>query len=416
MISHYSDIIVDMEQVLTIVCKLQPTQEQSQKIEATLSAFASACNFINTTIDSKLVNNVRIQTLIYSQVRSQFDLSANLTIRAIARVSANRKAAKLSNKPVKDFRPTSADYDARIFAFREKDWAASLTLVGGREHIRMNVGNYQIGKLKGRNPTSATLCKHRDGAYYIHIQVKDEVPEPTKSDRVIGIDLGRRDIAVTSSGDKWNGKGIQQVRDSFSKVRASLQQKASAKADASRTKGTRSGRRRCRQILQRLSGRERRYQSWLNHNISRTIVNQAKSERKVIAIEDLTGIRDRTNQQPRSKTERRRSNSWAFYQLRTFLEYKAIQAGIKLVKVNPAYTSQMCHKCKHIHPVRGKSYRSGKSFNCGHCGWHGDADLNGAMNISVLGAAVNPLGGSVLSCNIADHIRATESPRLLAVG
>jgi putative transposase len=397
-----------MEQVLTIVCKLQPTQEQSQKMEATLSAFASACNFINTTIDPKLVNNVRIQTLIYSQVRSQFDLSANLTIRAIARVSANRKAAKLSNKPVKDFRPTSADYDARIFTFREKDWAASLTLIGGREHIKMNVGNYQIGKLKGRKPTSATLCKHRDGAYYIHIQVKDEVPELTKSDRVIGIDLGRRDIAVTSNGDKCDGKGIQQVRDSFSKVRASLQQKAS--------KGTRSGRRRCRQILQRLSGRERRYQSWLNHNISRTIVNQAKSECKVIAIEDLTGIRDRTNQQPRSKTERRRSNSWSFYQLRTFLEYKAIQAGVKLVKINPAYTSQMCHKCNHIHPVRGKSYRSGKSFKCGHCGWHGDADLNGAMNISILGAAVNLPRGSVLSCNIADHIRATESPQLLAVG
>lgn len=400
--------MVDMEQVLTIVCKLQPTQEQSQKIEATLNGFALACNFINTTIDPKLVNNVRIQTLIYSQVRSQFDLSANLTIRAIARVSSNRKAAKLKNKPVKDFCPTSADYDARIFAFREKDWAASLTLIGGREHIKMLVGNYQIGKLKGRKPTSATLCKHRDGSYYIHIQIKDEAPEPTKSDLVIGIDLGRRDIAVTSSGDKWDGKGIQQVRDNFSKVRASLQQKAS--------KGTRSTRRRARQILQRLSGRERRYQSWLNHNISRTIVNQAKSEGKVIAIEDLTGIRDRTNQQPRSKTERRRSNSWAFYQLRIFLEYKAIQAGVKLVKVNPAYTSQMCHKCHHIHPVKGKSYRNGKSFRCGHCGWHGDSDLNGAMNISVLGAAVNPLGGSVLSCNIADYIRATESPRLLAVG
>jgi putative transposase len=110
-----------MEQVLTIVCKLQPTQEQSQKIEATLSAFALACNSLNTTIDPKLVNNVRIQTLVYSQVRSQFDLSANLTIRAIARVSSNRKTAKLKNKPVKDFRPISADYDARIFALREKD-------------------------------------------------------------------------------------------------------------------------------------------------------------------------------------------------------------------------------------------------------------------------------------------------------
>jgi transposase len=32
------------------------------------------------------------------------------------------------------------------------------------------------------------------------------------------------------------------------------------------------------------------------------------------------------------------------------------------------------------HPVKGKSYRSGKTFSCGHCGWHGDADFNGATS------------------------------------
>ena len=68
--------------------------------------------------------------------------------------------------------------------------------------------------------------------------------------------------------------------------------------------------------MQRLSGRERRYQSWLNHNISKAIVFEAKETNSMIAIEDLTGIRESTNQKPRNKTERRRSNTWAFYQLR----------------------------------------------------------------------------------------------------
>jgi transposase len=102
--------------------------------------------------------------------------------------------------------------------------------------------------------------------------------------------------------------------------------------------------------------------------------------------------------------------------LRIFLEYKAIQSGVKLVKVNPAYTSFMCHQCNHIHPVSGKSERSGKSFKSGHWGCPGDSDLNGAMNISALGGAVNPLGGSVLFCSFADPIGTTESPRLLCVG
>jgi putative transposase len=399
-----------MEQVLTIVCKLQPTKEQISQVEDTLVGFANACNHINSTIDPKLTNAVRIQTLIYYAVRELFGLSANLAVRAIARVSANRKAAKQKKSLVKDFKPTSIDYDARIFDFREKDWTASVTLIGGRQHIKMDAGNYQRGKLKDKKPTSATLCKHKDGNYYIHIQVKDDLPEPNDGESVIGVDLGRRDIAVTSEGESWSGEDIEQIRDKFSRVRASLQQKA--------TRGTRSTRRRARQILKRLSGRERRYQSWLNHTISRTIVNKAKSENAAIAIEDLTGIRERTNQQPRSKTERRRSNSWAFYQLRQFLEYKAIQAGVSLVKVNPAYTSQMCHNCHHIHPVKGSSYRSGKTFKCGHCGWVGDADFNGAMNIAIIGAFVSKPRGSGLSCSLSKDVSGLPqfSSLLCAVG
>jgi IS605 OrfB family transposase len=412
-----------MKQVLTLVCKLQPTPEQAVLIETTLTAFAAACNHINQTVKPSITSAISLQNLAYQPAREQFGLSANLAIRACARVGANRKTAKLKGKPVKDFQPTSADYDARIFAFREKDWTVSLTWVGGREHIKLNAGNYQRGKLTGKKPTSAQLCKHRDGEYYIHIQIKDEAPAPIKSDKVIGADFGRRDIAITSTGDKWDGKQIADTRDKYSRVRSSLQKKA--------TKGTRSTRRRARQILKRLQGaecrrgklpppnllRERRFQTWLNHNISKLIILSALSCNSIVAIEDLTGIRERTNQQPRTKTERRRSNSWSFFQLRQFLEYKGIRSGVEVVAVSPRYTSQTCHQCLHIHPDKDKSYRSGKNFKCEHCGWHGDADENGSKMIELVGAAfVNRLGGSGLSCSLSEHLRATESPRLLAVG
>jgi putative transposase len=397
-----------MEQTLTIVCKLQPTPEQAVKADDLLKAFADACNYVNEQVKPGIFSKTTIQNLTYQDIRARFGLSANQAVRVCARVGANRKTAKSKGDTVKSFSPTSADYDARIFDFREKDQTVSLTLLGSRERIPVVLANYQAGKLKGRKPTSAQLCKHGDGQFYMHIQVTDDVPDPIEGDKVIGVDLGRRDIAVTSEGDRWDGKKTTATRDKFARVRASLQEKAS--------KGTRSTRRRARQILKRLSGRERRYQQWLNHNISKVIVLSALQGNAIIAIEDLTGIRDRTNELPRNKTERRRSNSWAFFQLRLFLSYKSIKYGVKLITVNPAYTSQTCHKCLHIHPVKGKSYRSGKAFKCGHCGWHGDADENGSKVISIVGAAVNPLGGSVLSCNLADHIRATESPRLLAVG
>jgi len=404
-----------MKQVLTIVVKLQPSPEQVAKLEATLQAFADACNYVNEHTDPKLTNKIAIQSLTYQTIKSQFNLVANMAVRACARVSANRKAAKQKGKPVKDFKPSSMDCDKDLFRLREHDWTVSLATVQGRERVQLKPGNYQKGKLKGRKSTSAQLCKHRDGQFYLHVQIKDTPPDPKDTDKVIGVDLGRRDIAVTSEDERWNGQHIQSTRDNFSKVRASLQKKAS--------KGTRTTRRRCREILKRLSGRERRYQQWLNHNISKLVVKRAVELSASIAIEDLTGIRERTNQQPRNKTERRRSNSWAFYQLRMFIEYKAPSAGVQVIPVPPAYTSQVCHKCLHIHPVKGKSYRSGKTFRCGHCGWHGDADFNGANNIALVGLSINQPGGTGLSCkltrtikyvqlNLFDDFRATENPDL----
>ncbi|MCI3281557.1 transposase, partial [Synechococcus sp. PCC 6717] len=107
----------------------------------------------------------------------------------------------------------------------------------------------------------------------------------------------------------------------------------------------------------------------------------------------------RINQQPRNTTERRRSNSWAFYQLRQFLEYKGIKEGVEVVAVPPAYTSQTCHCCLHI------GLRTEKKFKCGHCGWIGDADLNGAINIALLGQSVTLPRGSWLACEIAGGLQ-----------
>ncbi|MBV8885403.1 MAG: transposase, partial [Chroococcidiopsidaceae cyanobacterium CP_BM_RX_35] len=202
------DILFGMKQVLTLVCKLQPTPKQVVKIEATLKAFADACNYTNERVKPQITSKTTIQNIVYEDLRSNFSLAANLAVRACARVGANRLAAKHNGKPVKQFKPTSADYDARIFVFREKDWTVSLTTTHGREHIKLNAGSYQRGKLKGQKPTSAQLCKHRDNQYYIHIQIKDEAPTPIKSNNVIGVDFGRTDIAVTSVGDKWSGKKL----------------------------------------------------------------------------------------------------------------------------------------------------------------------------------------------------------------
>lgn len=332
-----------------------------------------------------------MQALIYKAARNDCGLPAQLTIHAIRRVCANRKTAKLKGQKIKKFAPTSANYDSRIFTFIEEDWTVTLTMLKRRERFKLLIGNYQRSLLNGQSPKAAVLVKRQDGSYYLQIQIGSEPPQVQSVENVLGVDLGRTDIAVTSNGEKFSGKQVTQIRDRYSWVRASLQHKAS--------KGTRSSRRRCRQLLKRLGGRERRFQAWLNHTISYRLIQQAKSEKTAITLEDLTGIRERTNELPRTKTERRRSNSWAFFQLRMFLLYKGIKFGVKVHLVDPRYTSKTCHVCN----VLGN--RQGKKFSCLNvpCGWIGDADENGAKNIAKLGLLINqPGGSSTLFCNAQD--------------
>ncbi|MEA5598687.1 transposase [Rivularia sp. UHCC 0363] len=394
-----------MPQVLTVSCKLEVLPHQIEKVEAVLLAFANCCEYVNRNTPEKLTNHRAVQCLVYMAAKADSGLPSQLTIHAIRRVCANRKTAKHKGCLVKKFAPTSATYDSRSFSFREEDSTVTLSMLKRRERFRLHIGNYQLGLLKGQNPKSATLVKRIDGTYYLQIQISSEPPQVESVDQVLGIDLGRTDIAVTSSGDKFSGKQLTKVRDKFSRVRASLQRKAS--------KGTRSTRRRARQVLQRLSGRERKFQTNINHTVSYRVVQQAKTSNQAIALEDLTGIRERTNQLPRSKTERRRSNSWAFFQLRMFILYKGVKFGVAVHLVDPRYTSKSCHRCK----VLGD--RQGKKFSCLNlaCGWVGDADLNGANNISDLGALINcPGGSSAMFCSLQDVVlRAAENP-ILAVG
>ena len=383
-----------MEQVLTLVVKLDTSAEQSSRLKETALAFANACTWINENVDPKLANRNSVQAVCYSDVKERFDLVANHVVRACAKVAANRQAAKQKGSKVKQrYKPTSFDCDRDTFSFKEKDWTISVSTTGKRLRLPLRASNYHRGKLTGQKPTSAQICQHRDGSWYAHIQLKSTPPAPMETENGIGVDFGRREIAKTSNNQGWNGGNLQQKRDKFFRTRRSLQSKAS--------QGTRSTRRRCRQILKRLSGREKRFQKWVNHNISSAIIEQAKQTRSLVAIEDLTGIRESTNKQPRSRQEKRRSNSWAFHQLRLFLGYKAIKEGIEVVAVPPAYTSQTCHKCKHI------GVRSNKHFKCSNldCGWKGDADLNGAQVIKYWGCTVNQPGGSWLSCEIAGGLQ-----------
>jgi len=369
-----------MTQSLSVKCKLIVPVEYPPKIDETLQGFADACNqILEVAKRDKCWNTTKLHHRVYKPVREATGLKANHVSRAIRRVIGNAKAVKQIHK----FRPTSISLDIRTFKYIESEQTVGVTLKSGRVNFKLSIGGYQIALLRNQTLTSATLCKSKKGDYYINFVVELDTPPTGKTPKVIGVDLGRRDLATTSIGKSWDGSQIKAVRDRFSRVRANVQ-----------SKRTRNSRR----LLRRLSGRERRFQEWVNHNISKQLVQDAKHSNSALAFEDLTGIRDSLNTKPRSKTERRRTNNWAFYQLRIFVGYKAAIAGVPVVLVPPAYTSQTCSRCRHVHPTKGKSYRHGKKFKCGHCGLEHDADVNAAVNIADLGASVSAPGSPGMTC------------------
>jgi IS605 OrfB family transposase len=359
-----------MENIRTISCKLQVAPYQVAHLKATMKAFADACNFVaDYGRKNKVSRQFVLHKACYAEIRMRFKLSANLAIRAIARAAPRLAKAKTRNSA---FKPTSIDYDARIFSFREGDRTVSLTLLNSRERFGLDIGEWQKKALKGQTPTSATLCK-KGKDYSINIQVKEPIPTPDQPAGTLGVDLGIKSIATLSDGISFGGATLNAYRLKRHKVRKSLQSKAH--------KGSPCTRKNARRTLKRLSGRERRYQKWINHNISKQVVETAKVSRQAIVLEDLKGIRDLTNPRLR-RSQRGLHNAWAFYQLAEFIRYKAAHAGVVVVSVDPRYTSQTCSSCRHL------GRRRGKVFSCSNCGVVLDADLNGALNIAAVGAVV----------------------------
>lgn len=347
------DIIYSMKLIKTVKCKLEVDKELADVLRETLNRFAECCNDIRVISKKhKTTNKVKLQHLCYYDLKAKYQLQANLIIRAIARVAAALKG----KRPPKVFRPTSMSLDARTFSFIEKKEEISIATHAGRKHIKLAIGNFQRGLLKGQKPKAATLSYNRNKkVFYINLVLEEEVTVPSGGTPV-GVDRGLYNIATTSNGQTFSGKQVMHVRRHYSKLRQRLQ-----------SKGTKSAKRR----LKLLSGKESRYMKDINHCISKAIITNCKPG-DMIVLEELTHIRDRVKT---ARKQRSMIHSWAFFELQQFIEYKANFAGLPVIYVDPRYTSQRCSKCGEI------GIRNKHKFWCPYCNMANNADFNAAYNI-----------------------------------
>jgi putative transposase len=353
----------------TLLVKLAPAPEQHAALLRTLEAFNSACNVIaGVAYVHHMANKIELQKLVYYDIRQRFGLSSQMAIRAIAKVA---EAYKRDKRIKPSFRPHGAMvYDERISNFPTADRVSLLTL-DGRVEIPFRFGVYAAGMMQRRRGQCDLLYRTSSDTFFLAVTVDTSEPTPDEASDYLGVDLGIITLAATSDGEFLNHSAgpkhahINQVRARYSRFRAKLQKQ-----------GTKSAKR----LLRKRSRREKRFACDINHCLSKALVSTAKGTARGIALEDLNGIRARivTRRTVVGKRQRRVLHSWAFRQVRAFIAYKATLAGVHVVLVNPAYTSQTCSHCGHCAKA---SRRSQAKFLCVACGFSAHADLNAAENI-----------------------------------
>jgi IS605 OrfB family transposase len=337
---------------ITLQLQLLPDPEQATHLKAMMMRFNEAADWLaGEACTLKTANKVKLQQLYYRELRDRFGLSAQMAVRCIAQACECYKRDKTQRPHIRQL--AAIPYDQRTMSFKGLDKVSLLTMQG-RVIVPFLMGTYQRERFTAAVGQS-DLVLRKDGKWFLLVTVEapESVQLPTSD--FIGVDFGPTNLLTTSDGEQASGEDVEQCRQRYQTRRRNLQKAASAK----QKKGKRP--KNIRRVLKRTHQKEARFRKDLNHRLSKQLIGQARDTARGIALEDLTGIRGRTRFR---KGQRAKMSGWAFFQLRTFIEYKAHLAGIPVVLVDPAYTSQECQRCGH----RSRKNRPDQArFQCQLC-------------------------------------------------
>ena len=387
-----------MEIQVTIKAKLKIlNSETALSFSKTMEQYRQACNYVseyifNHDFDMK---QSRLNRELYTELRNLFSLKSQMAQSVIRTVIARYRTVKtqMARKPYKYQDQNTGEWYREV---RDLTWLRKpisfnrpqVDLQRTRDWSYLSTGQLSINTLDGRvkvDPVCHGFDQYFDGTWkfglakllktggkwYLHISATKEVADFDNQTvkHVVGIDRGLRFLATAydeqGQTDFFDGKAVMRKRAKYQKLRAELQ-----------AKGTKSAKRR----LKKLSGRENRWMSDVNHCVSKTLV-QKYGDNTLFVLEDLTGVSFERTDLP--KALRNQNKSWAFYQLEQFLTYKAHLNKSEVVEVSAKYTSQRCPKCGII---KKDNRDHGKhEYHCSNCGYRSNDDRIGAMNIQLLG-------------------------------
>jgi putative transposase len=400
----------DMQQIITAKLKLITTPEQVAPLRETQLAYRDALNAVSSYAfeQGKTSSVTRLHKGMYTELRIRYGLPSQLACSVERQVAATYKGlwtklkknaehrrAKITKKRFKGLEqpphyhsPTVQYTYERDYTF-QRDSRVSVGTLGGRISLPYQGYHEHMALIRqGASIGDAKLWYDKPKkTFYLLVSLAVEVSDPTPVDlqEVVGVDVGIRYLAVTSTSTGKTsfhpGKRVRHQANHYARLRKRLQQK-----------GTRGAKRR----LKRIEQRERRLKAQANHCIAKQIIKE--HPHTLIGLENLTDIRERKKRRKRRRkkngkgyervsSKARKANrvysQWSFAELQALISYKAALAGQLSIKVDADYTSQACPMCGY----RSQENRPEKGllFVCQNqnCRYTLHADLVGARNVTM---------------------------------
>ena len=167
----------------TVKVRLYPSSEQSEQLLKIMEQFNSACNVISkVAFDNKTFSKIKLQQLCYYDIRKQFNLSAQMVVRAIGKV-----AESYSDKNKRDSQHFFKPHGAIVYD---------------------------------------TVCEYHSNIINNALRIKPEVVV----DGFLGVDLGIAKIATTFDGKYYSSAKVKNLRRRNFKLRQKLQAKGTKSA------------------------------------------------------------------------------------------------------------------------------------------------------------------------------------------
>ena len=246
-------------------------------------------------------------------------------------------------------------------------------------HVKAIVHRELAGSIK-----TVTVSKDPSGKYFASILCENLVamPDILLNGKMLGIDVGLTDLAVTSDGSKFaNPKHVLKAQKNLAKK----QQHLSRKAKGSNTRN------KARLLVAKAHERVANARQDYLHKLSTRLVN----ENQVIAVEDL-----HVKGMMKNHNLARAIGDAGWGAFTSMLKYKTARQGKGYIEVNRFFaSSKTCSCCMH---AQAKMPLEIRMWTCDQCGAKHDRDINAALNIRneaqrmiTAGIVVTANGGAV---------------------